>query len=370
VDRLDLLGPADPRTVHDLTGDQIGYPSAATVLDGWCAMFAEERRESVPTPRPADQSRWLLDRLDELFKHPAVDECAKEIGDLWHALQRACGLTMPKPEICQGIPCRSIECDLKTLVRLPGSQFIECSSCGNLLTEDEYQEWCRMVRAPLCGQKNGDWWCARTKRHPGPCAPAGLEEVVMRKIPTLFVRDFTEPSNGRYVTEEITPGCEWVLAGEGVPTRKYDGTCVMLDPEGRWWARREVKQGKTPPPNWVPVEADATTGKTVGWEPIEQSAFAKFHAEAVTATRAGWDAGSYELIGPKVNGNPEGFDRHTLVPHAEAEVIDMAEDGPGPYSADEIRHMVRWVAERGWEGIVWHHPDGRMAKIKVRDFPS
>lgn len=147
VDRLDLLGPADPRTVHDLSGDQIGYPSAATVLDGWCAMFAEERRESIPTPRPADQSRWLLDRLDELFKHPAVDECAKEIGDLWHVLRRACGLTMPQPELCAGIPCRQVDCDLKTLYRVPGSDFIECATCGLLLTLDEYVSWCRLLAA-------------------------------------------------------------------------------------------------------------------------------------------------------------------------------------------------------------------------------
>jgi hypothetical protein len=24
----------------------------------------------------------------------------------------------------------------------------------------------------------------------------------------------------------------------------------------------------------------------------------------------------------------------------------------------------------GWEGVVWHHPDGRMAKLKARDLPS
>jgi hypothetical protein len=165
------LHPARGEPVMVPAGDQSGEISAATILDGWCRMFAEERRESVPTPRPADQSRWLLDRLDELFKHPAVDECAKEIGDLWHVLRRACGLTMPKPEICQGIPCRSIECDLKTLVRLPGSAFIECTSCGNLLTEAEYQEWCRMVRAPLCAQKHGEWYCALPKKHDGDCEP-------------------------------------------------------------------------------------------------------------------------------------------------------------------------------------------------------
>ena len=77
----------------------------------------------------------------------------------------------------------------------------------------------------------------------------------MRKIPTMFVRDFTEPSNGRYVTREVHPDCRWVIDGEGVATRKYDGTCVMWD--GRaWWARREVKPGKSYPPNFATIEND------------------------------------------------------------------------------------------------------------------
>jgi len=32
----------------------------------------------------------------------------------------------------------------------------------------------------------------------------------MRKIPTLFVRD---PEDRAHVTDEVTPGCKWVLAG-------------------------------------------------------------------------------------------------------------------------------------------------------------
>jgi hypothetical protein len=36
----------------------------------------------------------------------------------------------------------------------------------------------------------------------------------MKKIPTLFQRDETR----RYVTDVVTPGCEWVLAGEGRAT--------------------------------------------------------------------------------------------------------------------------------------------------------
>lgn len=176
VDRLDLLGPADERTVHDQFGDQIGHQSAATILDGWCRMFAEERRESTPNPKPADQCKWLLDRLDELFKHPAVDEFATELSDLWHVLRRACGLAEPKPELAEGIPCKWEGCDLKTLYRIPVSvyqqpEYVECASCRRLMSLSDFDDWVRLVRAPLCGKRNGDWYCALEKKHIGDCEP-------------------------------------------------------------------------------------------------------------------------------------------------------------------------------------------------------
>ena len=190
----------------------------------------------------------------------------------------------------------------------------------------------------------------------------------MKKIPTLFVRDF-EGSKGRYVTDELVPGLEWVLAGEGVATRKYDGTCVLIRRDGmavKAFARREVKAGKEPPPGFVLIETDDTTGKTVGWEPAEQSGFAKYIAEAITGDEM---PGTYELVGPKVQGNPEGYDTHTLLAHADAETMEqepnVAADAPGG-----VLNLIAVAREYGWEGIVWHHPDGRMAKLKVRDFPS
>ncbi len=192
----------------------------------------------------------------------------------------------------------------------------------------------------------------------------------MRKIPTLFARDFT--ARPAYVTEQVTPGCEWVTAGEGVATRKYDGVCCMLDDRGDWWARREIKPGKSAPPNYVLVEADPETGKRVGWEPVDQSGFAKWHADALQVVRAAggsvavpWQPGTFELIGPRVNGNPEGGSFHVLVRHAMAEVIDAPDR-----SFTEIRATVLALrAKDACEGIVFHHPDGRMAKIKARDFP-
>jgi len=186
----------------------------------------------------------------------------------------------------------------------------------------------------------------------------------MKKIPTLFLRDQTDP---RYVTRTVHPDCGWVMDGEGVPTRKYDGTCTMFDGQ-RWWARREVKPGKYPPPNFVSIEFDGVTNKTVGWEPIEQSAFAKYHAETSDGYDEPWPVGTYELVGPKINGNPEHLDRHRLLLHETAEVIPLAN---ATLTFEGVRSAVIAAHEmEGCEGIVWHHQDGRMAKLKRRDFPS
>ena len=183
----------------------------------------------------------------------------------------------------------------------------------------------------------------------------------MRKIPTLFERDWD--GDRRYVLPKVTPGCEWVIEGEGTPTRKYDGTCVMYDGQ-HWWARREVKKGKGAPAGFTALAVDAETGKTVGWEPIEQSGFARWHAEALTDEDGepfpSFPAGTYELVGPKVNGDPEGYGFHSLILHDYAQKLD---DAPRDFDG-----LATWLHANPYEGIVWHHPDGRMVKIKKRDF--
>jgi hypothetical protein len=178
----------------------------------------------------------------------------------------------------------------------------------------------------------------------------------MNKIPTLFRRD---PEDRKRVLPEANPECLWVLDGEGTSTRKYDGTCVLLDEDGTWWARREVRPGRTRPPGYRAVVTDEVTGKTQGWEPIAQSAYAKCHVEAVAAGGP-CRPGTYELIGPKINGNPEGVPGHELVAHEDAERFDV------PRDLDGLRSWL--LAHPQYEGIVWHHPDGRRAKLKYRDF--
>lgn len=105
----------------------------------------------------------------------------------------------------------------------------------------------------------------------------------------------------------------------------------------------------------------------MGWEPIAQSAFTKWHTKALDRLPLeGLSPGTYELIGPKINGNPEKADHHRLVRHEHAAVIDM----PGTLSFDTLRDLfATTLAPRGLEGVVWHHPDGRIGQAQGRDFP-
>lgn len=181
-------------------------------------------------------------------------------------------------------------------------------------------------------------------------------ELKLDKIPTIFERDWdNDPSR---VLDQVMPGCEWVLAGEGVPLHKYDGTCVMYDGE-RWWARREVKEGKEAPEGFRPIAHDHKTLAAIGWEPIESSPFAKFHAEAIQGKTEFRD-GTYELIGPKINKNPEGSYKHILIAHENAETLGLLDR-----SFEGIKEFLAGV---DIEGIVFRRANGDLAKIKKRDF--
>ena len=46
----------------------------------------------------------------------------------------------------------------------------------------------------------------------------------MKKIPTLFKRTF-DAQHRKGIVNEVAPGMEWVLEGEGIAMVKVDGTC-------------------------------------------------------------------------------------------------------------------------------------------------
>lgn len=178
----------------------------------------------------------------------------------------------------------------------------------------------------------------------------------MKKIISLFQRNY---DGDRLVRNEVTPGAEWVQAGGGFATRKWDGTCCLVR-DGMLYKRYEVKPGKNPPPGFEPAtDVDENTGKQQGWLAIGDGPEDQWHREAI---RDGLPSdGTYELIGPKVQGNAEGLNQfHQLARHGE-ETLEKV-----PTDFDAIK---TYLADRPHlEGIVWHHPDGRMVKIKAKDF--
>ena len=183
----------------------------------------------------------------------------------------------------------------------------------------------------------------------------------MKKIISLFQRNY---DGDRLVRDEIVPGAEWVVAGEGVATQKLDGTCCLIE-DRKLFKRYDVKKGRSIPPGFIPAQdADEVTGHLPGWLPARRDDPAdKWHFEAfdhlVQVLGPTPPDGTYELCGPKVQGNPEHFSLHVLCPHGKI----VFSDAPRTFTA--IRD---WFRGQDIEGIVWHHPDGRMVKIKKKDF--
>jgi hypothetical protein len=178
----------------------------------------------------------------------------------------------------------------------------------------------------------------------------------MKKTVSLFQRNY---DTDRRVRDEIVPGAEWVSAGEGVATQKFDGTSCLVR-GGRFYKRHDAKKGKTPPAGFEAAQdPDPATGHWPGWLPVGDGPEDRWHWEAWNAAATPLTDGTYELCGPKIQGNPEGLASHQLLRHGAVEFPDA----PRTFAA-----LKEWLESHDVEGIVWHHPDGRMVKIKARDF--
>ena len=180
----------------------------------------------------------------------------------------------------------------------------------------------------------------------------------MKKIASLFQRNY---DGDRRVRDEVVPGSEWVIEGGGIATVKIDGTSCLVR-SGQILKRYDAKHGKPPPTGFEPAQdPDPITGHWPGWVPIGDEPDSKWHREAAARYNlSSLPDGTYELVGPKVQGNPYRLDEHDLVRHG-----DWQTEQPPPR---DFSGLQKFFASQAIEGIVWHHPDGRMVKIKRRDF--
>lgn len=177
----------------------------------------------------------------------------------------------------------------------------------------------------------------------------------MKKIPTMFIRDESKP--GHPVTDEWKPECLWVRSGEGVPTVKMDGTNVKVE-NGQLFKRQKPKERDYDNAAYVLCDR-ANPSDRWAWEAFEASS--AFDVGPVMTPPVD---GIYELVGPKIQGNPQEHVAHTLirvVPFIQRLIV-----------ADEpertFNGLRNYLEAHPIEGLVFHHQDGRMAKIKRRDF--
>lgn len=178
----------------------------------------------------------------------------------------------------------------------------------------------------------------------------------MKKISTLFKKD---PNNLALIINEVNPENNWVFNPPTIATRKFDGTaCAIID--GELYKRYDVKKGKRAPKNAIPCQKpDLITGHWPHWvKCIREDKSDQYHFEVFDLSKL--SDGTFELVGPKIQGNPEKYRSHQLIRHG-YEVVPKITD---------FEQLREYLTTHDIEGIVYHAEDltGRMCKIRKSDF--
>ena len=184
----------------------------------------------------------------------------------------------------------------------------------------------------------------------------------MKKISTLFKKN---PQDLGKVINEVNPENQWVFDGEGIATRKYDGTATAII-DGEIYKRYDVKKGRQIPDGAIPCQdADLITGHHPHWLKCDHNKNEdKYFFEGFNslAELGKIEDGTYELVGEKVQGNPEKIEGHHLVKHGYKVLLGLVT----PITFENLKQYLESV---DIEGIVFHHKsDGRMCKLRKSDF--
>jgi len=105
-------------------------------------------------------------------------------------------------------------------------------------------------------------------------------------------------------------------------------------------------------PHWVKCDRNNPSDKYhwKAWDDLVQTS---------NFTRTPIKDGTYELLGEKIQGNPERVARYLLMSHKNHEHEDIG---------SILNNPKEYMRNLDIEGIVFHHPDGRMCKIRKKDF--
>jgi hypothetical protein len=184
----------------------------------------------------------------------------------------------------------------------------------------------------------------------------------MKKIPTLFVREF----DGHKIVN-ITPEFTSDVCAEaflhGVATVKIDGSCCAII-NGEFYKRYDAKAGKPIPDGAIPCqnEPDAVTGHLPCWVKCDRENksdkwFWVAYDKAFECVEP--IDGTYEAIGKHFNGNPYNLDYDILERHGIRIV------SPLDRTFDSVK---QWLEAHDAEGLVFWLKGEPICKIKRSDF--
>ena len=198
----------------------------------------------------------------------------------------------------------------------------------------------------------------------------------MKKMKTLFVIDH----DNNLVTTDVRNECLWVLNGEAKATIKFDGTAAifMNGKLYKRWDRRLTKQFtrikkrlgdkfivkenmfRKVPEGAIPCqEPDSITHHQPHWVLVDDKPENIWFNQALGNKPTLIEGASYELVGEKVQNNVYNLTGHELWQHGSKEVTDLDLTFKG---------VKKWLLNNNVEGLVFHHNDGRMCKIRRKDF--
>ena len=183
----------------------------------------------------------------------------------------------------------------------------------------------------------------------------------MKKIPTLFKRQYDDAGRIVDMLPIVNPGLEWVLEGEGEATEKVDGSCTAII-DGKFYRRFDAKEGRKIPDGAIPCMPmrDPYTGHWPHWVAVNmESNGDKWYRMAYVNSPWVNEDGTYEAVGPHFQNNPYGLDDDFLEKHGRIKIPDFPRTFEG---------MKEYLRTHEIEGVVFWKDGVPRCKIKRSDF--
>jgi hypothetical protein len=168
---------------------------------------------------------------------------------------------------------------------------------------------------------------------------------------------------------------------------KLDGECCWINDDGVPMRRRDLKNGRVPPKDWVQTDQLDANGHMIGFFPIQNDGSAKHMKLALNYTdrtirllnedmhtfrTESWDAyrgRTIEFVGPKSQGNLYKLQEHGFYLHGD---FPIAEDSPVAVPWKQgYNAMKHWFIQQEvenqnvFEGLVFRDTSNNNAMYKI-----